>query len=166
MLILKKEGRMYFKKPLGKLYSSLNDIDRKILQNHFIISIGDATTRTLLDASIIPDIGIIDNKIERKASKHTIEYNAIILTADNPPGTITDEIWDTIDEAFKIATKSNVLITVNGEEDLTVIPAALMSKENVIILYGQPGEGIVVVEADKIKNKTEEIMNLFRLRKP
>lgn len=162
MLILKKEGRKYFKKPLGELYSSLSDVNHKIFQNHFIISIGDATTRNLLDSNITPGIGIIDNKIERKTSEHNIEYNAITLTADNPPGTITDELWNTISEAFKI--KSNVLIVVKGEEDLAVIPAALMADEDTIIFYGQPGEGIVVVEADKIKNKADEILSNFYRR--
>jgi len=161
VLVLKEEGRKYFKKPLGNLYTSLNEIEKRVLENHFIISIGDATTKNLLDADIIPRIGIIDNKIERKTSKHNIEYNAIALTADNPPGTITDELWDTINEAFKIARKSNVLITVNGEEDLAVIPSALMSKKDALILYGQPGEGIVVVKADEIKTKEKEIMNNF-----
>lgn len=162
MLILKKEGRKYLKKPLGKLYPSLEDVDIEILQNNFIISIGDATTKNLLDAGIIPRIGIIDNRIERKISRHTIEYNAITLNADNPPGTITDELWDTIGEAFEIAIKSNVLITVNGEEDLAVIPSALISNENAIILYGQPGEGIVIVKANEIKEKEKEIMDNFR----
>jgi len=163
VLILKKEGRKYFKKPLGKLYSSLNDVDNDMFQNHFIISVGDATTKNLLDSSIIPEIGIIDNKIERRVSKHNIEYNAITLTADNPPGTITDELWDTIGEAFQIARKSNVLIVVNGEEDLAVIPSALLSDKDSIILYGQPGEGVVVVEADEIKNKVEEILSYFEM---
>jgi len=166
VLILKKEGKKYFKKPLGKLYSSLSDINEVIFQNHFIISIGDATTINLLDADIVPEIGIIDNKIERKASKHNIKYNAITLTADNPPGTVTDDLWDTINEAFQIATKSKVLIIVNGEEDLAVIPAALMSGKDSMILYGQPGEGIVVVEADDIKNKEKEIMDNFYVKKP
>jgi len=161
VLILKKKGRKYFKKPLGALYPSLNDLDKSLLEDGFIISIGDATTKNLLDAHIIPRIGIIDNKIERKKSEHHIEYNAIRLTANNPPGTITDELWETINKAFKIARKSNVLITINGEEDLAVIPSALMSEENIIILYGQPGEGLVVVNADEIKKIAKEMLNYF-----
>ncbi len=161
MLILKKEGRKYFKKPLGKLYPSLDHVEKQILHNNFIISIGDATTNNLLDADIIPKIGIIDNKIERASSNHNIEYNAITLTANNPPGTITDELWDTIDKALGIAKESNVLIVVDGEEDLAVIPSALMSDKETIILYGQPGEGVVVVNADEIKNKENEILDNF-----
>ena len=163
MLILKKESRGIFKKPFGKLYSTLHEVDKSFLENHFIISIGDATTKNILNADIIPKIGIIDNKIEREISKHEIKYDAITLNADNPPGTITDELWKTIEKAKYLATKgSNVLIVVNGEEDLAVIPCVLTAPENSIILYGQPGEGVVVVEADKVKDTAKQMLENFQ----
>ena len=161
MLILKKESREIFKEPFGKLYPALNEVDRDFLENHFIISIGDATTNNILNADIIPRIGIIDNKIEREISKHQIEYNAITLNVDNPPGTITDELWETIEKAKYLAKESNVLIVVNGEEDLAVIPCVLMAPEDTVILYGQPGEGLVVVEADKIKDIAKKMLDHF-----
>ena len=161
MLVLKKESRGIFKKPFGKLYSALDDVDKDFLENHFIISIGDATTKNTLNAGIIPKIGIIDNKIERKISTHKIEYNAITLNVDNPSGTITDELWETIEKAKYLAEESNILIVVNGEEDLAVIPCVLMAPKNSIILYGQPGEGIVVVEADKVKNTATKMLDNF-----
>ncbi len=164
MLILKKESRGLFKKPFGKLYSTLHDVNRVFLENHFIISIGDATTKNILNADIIPKIGIIDNKIERKISKHKIEYDAITLDVDNPPGTITDELWKTIEKAMYLTEESNVLIVVNGEEDLAVIPCVLMAPKNSIILYGQPGEGIVVVEADKVKYTAKKMLDNFDRR--
>jgi len=40
---------------------------------------------------------------------------------------------------------------VDGEEDLAVIPCVLMAPEGSLILYGQPGEGVVLVETDKVK---------------
>ena len=161
MLILKKESREIFKEPFGKLYPALNEVDRDFLENHFIISIGDATTNNILNADIIPRIGIIDNKIEREISKHQIEYNAITFNFENPPGTITDELWETIEKAKYLAKESNVLIVVNGEEDLAVIPCVLMAPEDTVILYGQPGEGLVVVEADKIKDIAKKMLDHF-----
>jgi len=165
MLVLKKENRGIFKKPFGKLYPTLEDVNKSFLENHFIISIGDATTNNVLNADIIPKIGIIDHKIEREISKHKIEYDAITLNADNPPGTITDELWKTIEKAKYLATEgSNVLIVVNGEEDLAVIPCVLMAPKDSIILYGQPGEGIVVVEADKVKDTAKNMLDNFDRR--
>jgi uncharacterized protein (UPF0218 family) len=162
VLLLKKERRKIFKKPFGKIYPTLNDINRSLLEDHFTISIGDQTTKNLLDADIIPEIGIIDNIIERKKSKHSIEYNAVTLNAVNPPGAITEELWTTIKKSFDIATKSNVLIGVDGEEDLAVIPCVLMAPEGSIILYGQPGEGVVLVETDKLKETAKELLDNFR----
>ncbi|WP_414469365.1 GTP-dependent dephospho-CoA kinase family protein [Methanobacterium sp. ACI-7] len=162
MLLLKEENRDLFKKPFGKVYSVLDDIDKSILEDHFIISIGDQTTKNLIDANIIPRIGIIDNIIERKISKHSIEYDAIRLNAVNPPATITDELWNTISKSFKFAEKSNVLIVVDGEEDLAVIPCVLMAPEGSFILYGQPGEGVVLVETDKVKETAKDMLSSFK----
>ena len=122
MFLLKKESRKKFKKPFGKVYPDLNDINKSLLEDHFIISVGDETTKNLLNADIIPKIGIIDNIIERQTSKHDIEYNAVTLNVVNPPGTITDELWNAIIKSFDIAKESNILIVVDGEEDLAVIP--------------------------------------------
>lgn len=164
MLILKEECRKKFKKPFGEIYPDLNDINKSLLENHFTISIGDETTNNLLNADIIPNIGIIDNIIERKTSKHNIEYDAITLNAVNPSGTITDELWAAIEESFDFSKKSNVLIVVDGEEDLAVIPCVLMAPEGSLILYGQPGEGVVLVETDKVKEKAKEMLNNFLRR--
>ena len=87
------------------------------------------------------------------------------MNVDNPPGTITDELWETIEKAkYLAAEESNILIVVNGEEDLAVIPCVLMAPENTVILYGQPGEGIVVVEADKIKDTAKKMLDNFERR--
>lgn len=161
MLLLKKERRKLFKKPFGKIYHTLNDIDRSLLENHFIISVGDETTNNLLNAGIIPEIGIIDHIIERKPSKQVTEYGAVTLNAANPPGAITDELWITIQKSIDIAPKSNVLIIVDGEEDLAVIPCVLMAPDDSLILYGQPGEGVVLVEVDKVKEKAKEMLDNF-----
>lgn len=161
MLLLKKEARKIFKKPFGKIYHTPGDINKSLFEKHFIISIGDETTNNLLNANIIPEIGIIDNIIERKISKHNIEYGAITLNVINPPGAISDELWEAIEKSFEIAEKSNVLIVVDGEEDLAVIPCVLMAPEGSLILYGQPGEGVVLVEADKVKEKAKEMLDNF-----
>ena len=123
MLILKEEMRSEFKKPIGTLYPSISDAKDSILSKEgkgLIISIGDVTTRKMLDEGIIPDLGIVDNMIERKPSDHEICYDNVTLKAKNPSGTITDQLWKTIKEGFSLVEKAgyNVLIIVEGEEDL------------------------------------------------
>lgn len=166
MLILKKEMRSEFKKPFGKLYPSIEDAEeilKSSIQNgNPIISIGDVTTGNILETGIMPNLGIVDNKIERRPSEEEINYDNITLKTENPPGTITDELWKTIEKAFELMdSKHNVLITVKGEEDLAVIPCALMAPSGSIILYGQPGEGVVLCEVDKIKETAERLMKML-----
>jgi uncharacterized protein (UPF0218 family) len=166
VLILKKEMRSEFKKPFGKLYPSIEDAEeilKSSIQNgNPIISIGDVTTGNILETGIMPNLGIVDNKIERRPSEEEINYDNITLKTENPPGTITDELWKTIEKAFELMdSKHNVLITVKGEEDLAVIPCALMAPSGSIILYGQPGEGVVLCEVDKIKETAERLMKML-----
>jgi hypothetical protein len=169
VLILKEEGRSEFKKPFGKLYPSIKDLKDNLekykRENNLIISIGDVTTINLQKEGIKPDMGIIDNKIERKESEFKnklVNYN-VQLKAENPPGTITRNLWNTIKKGFHLieTSQNNILIIVNGEEDLAVIPCVIMAPSNSIILYGQPGEGVVVCEVDKVKSEAEKLLEKF-----
>lgn len=163
MLVLTKKLRSVLKEPLGNLYTSLDEVKNSLSEYSYIISVGDVTTRNLIESHVYPRLGIIDNRIQRKDSDHEIEYNAIILNAENPPGTITKDLWETIDHAISSSSnsKENFLIVVEGEEDLAVLPSILMAPENAVILYGQPNEGLVVVEVNKVKKKAEELINEF-----
>lgn len=169
MLTLKEEERGAFKKPFGEIYSSPSEIKetlKKYKNNHqLIISIGDATTSNLLKEGITPDIGIIDQQVERKklVTDHEFGYEHTQLNAANPPGTITQELWEAITQAFELKKSgNNVLITVNGEEDLAVLPSVITAPPGTVVLYGQPGEGVVLCEVDKFKNRAKELMNKFK----
>ena len=163
MLILKKEMRSEFKKPIGTLFPSISDAKSSIDEigdKSLLISIGDVTTRRMLDEGIVPDVGIVDNLIEREPSDYEICYDNVTLKTKNPPGTITDQMWKTIKEGFRLVEKAgyNVLIVVEGEEDLSAIPCMVMAPAGSLIFYGQPGEGVVLCEVDKIKEKAENLI--------
>ena len=169
VLILKDDGRSEFKKPFGQLYPSIKDL-RDILEkdkrnSNLIISIGDVTTLNLQKEGIIPDMGIIDNRIERKNSEfeHTLNYDKIQLDAENPAGTLTEDLWNVIKEGFQCIkeSKSNILIVVDGEEDLAVIPSVIEAPKGSVVIYGQPGEGVVFCEIDKVKNQAVNLLEQF-----
>lgn len=163
MLVLQKELRSELKDPLGNLYASLEEVKDSLSEYEYIISVGDVTTRNLIESRLYPRLGIIDNRIQRKDSDHELEYQATILNAENPAGTITKDLWETIDHAISSSKNSeeNFLIVVQGEEDLAVLPSILMAPKNAVILYGQPNEGLVVVEVEKAKKKAEKLINKF-----
>ncbi|HII83526.1 MAG TPA: DUF359 domain-containing protein [Methanobacterium subterraneum] len=168
MLILNQKSRSEFKKPIGVLYPSLSDAKEFIESKYpdeLLISVGDITTQNLQKAGLIPHLGIIDNVVERKPATYDVVYDNVTLNVKNPPGVITDELQEAIRKAFKlIKTGFRVLILVDGEEDLAAIPCALMAPSGSLILYGQPGEGLVVCEVDKVINKVKKLKNKLEER--
>jgi len=158
VLILKKELRSEFKKPLGVLYPSLDDaqdfLDSK-KPDTTIISVGDVTTRNLQERGLIPHLGVIDNQVERKPAQHDIVYDNVTLKAENPAGSITAQLWETVKQSFQLMKAGyRVIIVVNGEEDLAVLPCVILAPPGSLVLYGQPGEGVVICEVDQIRDKT------------
>ena len=131
-----------FKAPLGKLYADFEDAIPKIKEASFLISVGDQTTKNLVDNDLIPDLVIIDNRIQRKDHNHDIIRTENILEADNPAGTITENLWETIEEAISFA----------------VLPCLLVAPENAVVLYGQPNEGLVFVNVFEGKDKATKLM--------
>ena len=168
MLILKQELRSEFKKPLGVIYSSLDEAEDFIKSKYpdeLLISVGDITTQNLQKAGLIPHLGIIDNVVERKPAAYDVVYDNVTLNVKNPPGVITDELQETIKRAFQLVKSGfRVLILVDGEEDLAAIPSILMAPPGSLVLYGQPGEGLVVCEVDKVIDKVKQMKNKLEER--
>lgn len=110
-----------------------------------IITVGDIVTLNLLKNSIYPDIAIVDLKSKRKSVRESLPiykriYRDNIFYINNPASTIGKDIWKLIDKR-----DSKILVIVNGEEDLLVIPLLILSPIKSFVIYGQPGEAMVVV---------------------
>ena len=156
-LILKEECRNELKKPLGKLVNETGLL--KEIRNSEIITVGDKVTQTFLKLGLKPKLSIIDYKIERGSIEY--DYKPMfkkILSAKNKDGTISEEAIEKIREALKY---ENCLLEIDGEEDLLtlIVISELENKLETVVCYGQPGEGIVVVEINKEKKK--EVKNLL-----
>lgn len=152
-----------FKAPLGKLYVDFEDAIPKIKEAKFLISVGDQTTKNLVDIDLIPNLAIIDNRIQRKDHNYDIIRTENILESDNPAGTITEDLWETIEKAISLTLEDNEnrIIVVEGEEDLAVLPCLLIAPEDAVILYGQPNEGLVFVNVYEGKDKATKLMTYF-----
>ena len=155
--------RETLKEPLGKLLDEAHFLEwlKKTDQN--IVCVGDLVTYTLLSEEITPLFCIIDDHSRRKdvnQSKKEIihRFGSKKLTVHNPAGTITDELWDLIKDLFN-QQASDVLIQVNGEEDLAALPAILFAPSDVTIIYGMPDKGVVAVPAtEHHKQKVKDII--------
>ena len=155
--------REQLKTPLGLLLpesqTTKENIIKHLPQESYLITVGDATTEKMLKFEIIPSLQIVDSqekRVKRELPSTTkIESN---ISCDNPAGEITVQSLEAIKNSFNL--KPPVRITVNGEEDLLVIPVCLYAPENSIVMYGQPNEGLVIVSIDsEIRKKTQLILD-------
>jgi len=155
------------KKPWGTLVRGSFSETAKILKDILreekppsIVSVGDTVSKNLVGKKIFPNLLIIDNKVMRTAIKPALLPADKEMQIKNPPGTITKEALNAVQEAFK--TNCRVKIVVDGEEDLLTLAAVFYAPENSIIVYGQPHEGIVVVKVTQEKKaEAAEILKLM-----
>ncbi|MBI2029195.1 pantetheine-phosphate adenylyltransferase [Candidatus Gottesmanbacteria bacterium] len=144
--------------PIGDFYTNLESILSKYSHTTMIISVGDFLYQSMLKAYNKPNLAFIDNKNDH------FDYQA-----KNPAGRVTKNLFTVTKKAIKdyLSNKKNLVIYVNGEEDLTVLPAILLSPLDSLILYGQPAidsqkSGIVAVVVSEEKKKwASDIYNQF-----
>jgi uncharacterized protein (UPF0218 family) len=155
--------RELLKKPLGRLLGE--DAAIGLLKKNrpaMLVSVGDSSTATLLRHGVIPDIAIYDYMVMRRsiddATKKCIDdFNDMErLSARNPAGCITDELMAALQQAFKAG---RAKVFVDGEEDLAALPAVFLAPLGSIVLYGQPNEGIVVIEVTE--SARENAKNIY-----
>ena len=162
---LPNDLRDQLKNPLGNLISD-NDpnkesIIKKISIESVLITVGDRTTENMLQLGLKPQIQIIDGL--EKRNQRTIPIDDTVntnLSCRNPPGEITEESIQVIQKAFSC--EPPVRITVDGEEDLLVLPVCIHAPENSIVMYGQPNEGLVIVTiTPEIRAKVQKILDVM-----
>jgi len=162
-LQLPDDLRDQLKNPLGNLVSdndpNKENIIKKISAESVIITVGDRTTENVLQLGLKPQIQIIDGL--EKRSECAVPADDTIntkLSCKNPPGEITEESIQVIQKAF--SSEPPVRITVDGEEDLLVIPVCIHAPENSVVMYGQPNEGLVIVTiTPEIRAKVQKILD-------
>ena len=155
--------REQLKTPLGDLIKeedvSKEKILSKISSESIVITVGDRTTEKMIHFGIIPQIQVIDGLEKRNQRNIPIDETIRTdLTCKNPPGEITEESIQTIQNAFSC--EHPVRIIVKGEEDLLVIPVCIFAPENSVVMYGQPNEGLVLVHVTpEMQAKVQKILD-------
>jgi GTP-dependent dephospho-CoA kinase len=137
------------KEPFGRLVpgepsATMPELKRIIRDNHprKVSTVGDVVSRETLIAGIQVDLRIIDHISMRKPSTSFDMRARNTYKVRNPAGSISVESWETIKRAMR---QEDVLIIVDGEEDLLTLPCIAESPDNSLVLYGQPSQGLVVV---------------------
>ena len=155
MLELPDELRPLLKRPLGQLFSSVTTAIERLrqLRPTRLIAVGDIVTAEFIEAGLKPDVAVVDflvmrSPVDKKIRRTIDSFDVKIVRVKNPAGTITQELRTALDEA-----KPPLKIIVDGEEDLATLPAVLSAPPGSVVVYGQPNEGIVIVEATEPKRR-------------
>ena len=155
--LLTERQRVLLKTPLGILLKgtveqTLNEFQQTVREKKpsMIISVGDALSLALVKNSIFPQVLVVDGKIMRAPAPPLIVAGYETMKLRNDPGTVSDDAWRILASAIK---QGNKVIVVNGEEDLLTLVAIMEAPEKALVVYGQPHEGMVVVEVTPDKKR-------------
>ncbi len=152
--------------PVGILLSAIEDILREISGSRLIVTVGDIVTLDLLESGITPDISIVDYITKRDLQSNLKERFAKFpqteLFIKNPPGVITEALWDAIKKAFD--EPEHIRIVVDGEEDLASLACISLSLENTTVIYGIPNRGASIHHVDrKLKKMVNDALDKMRI---
>jgi len=135
-----------FKDPIGPVYT---DAQRLLADaGRPVITVGDVVTYHLVAAGHAPKVAVVDGRTEREAVSDEVREG--VPSADvrvaSEPATVSRELLEALVEA--IEADGDTVVEVDGEEDLAVVPAVLAAPEGASVVYGQPGEGMVLATVD------------------
>ena len=165
-MLLPENLRNELKTPLGKLIpnssSEKENYIRSVYSEKVVITVGDATSELLLGMGLIPLLHIIDGQEKRqKRSLPLADSFNTELNVKNNPGEISPESFNLLKTIFEESPP--IRLVVDGEEDLLVLPVCLFAPENSVVMYGQPNEGLVIIEiTDEIREKVQKIVNQMK----
>lgn len=137
--------------PLGKVLPTAALQDESFARNcgKLIVTVGDLTTKTLLDLDITPCLMIVDGRVGRKAFpdlQPIFRKRGFTKTSvDSGPGYISENVITVIHTFFKSYNSQplgselkSLVIEVKGEEDLLALPVIANAPLGAVVYYGQP----------------------------
>lgn len=159
-LKLPESLRENLKWPLGPLVHG-PDVIPALGRSSPVVTVGDFCTLDLIARGRTPDLCLVDFKTKRQEDPELREafgrIPARVIRVKNPAGTIAPEAWSLLSEAFK--SEERVRVEVQGEEDLLALVCIALAPETAAVLYGMPGQGVVVVKADRAaKSRVLELL--------
>lgn len=159
---LPKSARAEFKDPLGPIYTDATELLADA--GSPIVAVGDVVTYHLERAGVTPHVSVVDGRTEREAVDEEIVEGLPDADTDvhvaSDPGTLSDELVRALVDA--IGREETTLLMVDGEEDLASLPAVVAAPVGASVVYGQPGEGMVLVNIDSaLQERVRDLLSLL-----
>ena len=159
VLRLQESLRGELKEPMGDVFTDAESL--LSAAGEPVIAVGDVVTYHLLKAGHTPAVALVDERTERSAVDPEISEGirgfGSVVEVENPAATLTAELLEAL--AAAVGGSGTTLIEVDGEEDLAALPAILLAPVGASVVYGQPGEGMVLVTVDG--PSTERVRDLL-----
>ena len=153
MVRLSEELRGTLKKPLGQA-GPLGTLLPKA-GGRKIIAVGDQVVFNLLQKGIRPHVAIFDFRTRREEVGKEVSER---LGKEYPEAQRVRNEHGTVSEALFLLAPSLIesggAVLIEGEEDLAALPFIYFLKKGYVVLYGQPGEGCVLVGHNSEGRKT------------
>ena len=148
LLSLPRDLRSELKEPMGPIYTGTADLLADA--GDPVVTVGDVVTYHLLRADRRPDVALVDRMTERQTVDDAI-WEAIDgfdrrVEVPNPAATLSLSLLTELRAALDRASAGGgtTVLVVDGEEDLAALPAVLAAPDGASVVYGQPGEGMVL----------------------
>lgn len=171
-LFLPEELRSVLRKPFGRVIRSVKELN-SVWEFDRVIVVGDIVTREFNHLGIKPKICVVDFRVARKKMFKSLnelgfEGKEEVLEVRNPSGSLTPELFKAVQKAMQFVNSKQqicLVLKVDGEEDLVVLPILLSAPLGWTVFYGQPQEGVVEVKVtEESKKKAYELVGRFSSR--
>lgn len=151
-----EELKERLRRPMGELRRGELGEDEEVARASPLVVVGDYSYRRLRAAGIKPHVVVVDAKVERRdAGRPSLEGYRVVYV-NNPAGCITPEAAEAVLNA--VENRSGAIL-VEGEEDLLALPAVWALPSGGVVVYGQPGEGYVVVKGcEEARRRVVEVV--------
>ena len=176
-MVLTAEVEAELKEPFGQLIPGPEDDPSRAMSEVLtltegafgpLIAVGDVTVRTLQDMGRPADIGLIDGRTKRQVWEGAegidpSQYD-YVLECSSPPGRLTPSLLSSCQSAVSSWNESekSSLIIVDGEEDLAPLLLHPLAPIDSIVLYGQPGKGVVIRHCEEdAKQRCRRLLSGF-----
>lgn len=153
--LLPTELRSELSKVHGQLINEYRFFRHGKFSDGLMITVGDEITKNFVQSGRLPDLSIVDFRINRKKVFSNLtdlgfSQDQRSLSVRNDPGTIDKSLIKAV-HSFFTKKKNCSVIKVEGEEDLAVLPVVLLAPLRTRVFYGQPNQGLVLVDVTEAK---------------
>lgn len=163
--LLPAELRKSLRKPFGEIVTNFSTSSN--FDNRPFYTVGDQTTANFVEMDHVPNIAIVDFHIQRSKRYNSIKDLGFtdtisISSTINKAGEVHKYLSCVIYKSLQSPSRRKIII-VHGEEDLAVLPLALMAPLNSSIYYGIREKGLVKLKvSENLKANLLSLLTKFR----